>query len=272
MHRIRWRARGSDSRRCGQRYAGQQGDDKDAVNRGASVALMTETLSAISTSTAMKSCWLASDKGNAHGFTTSYRDLCCLLWRRPWRRTRRYQQFASRAAPTRHVETGQLPTMDTTPSFDAGRAADRYLARVSGVARTRSDAYFEGGYWLEAAGPDLCAGRGGVSAVDADFLRIQEWAEERTHSRGGQVMLYAACYVPTVTLATADATKAFPRTCSMAYPTRISGNGWAILHRLCRIYRSADFPATALCRHPQDARAGGSGALAWQLPSIFWRS
>ena len=42
----------------------------------------------------------------------------------------------------------RLPVMDATPKFDAGRATAAYLARVSGAARARSDAYFEGGYWL----------------------------------------------------------------------------------------------------------------------------
>ncbi len=53
-----------------------------------------------------------------------------------------------RAAPTTHVEVQQLGIVDTTPKFDAGRATTAYLARVSGTARAKSDAYFEGGYWL----------------------------------------------------------------------------------------------------------------------------
>ena len=93
--------------------------------------------------------------------------------------------------------------MDTTPSFDAGQAADRYLARISGAARARSDAYFEGGYWLKLLDLIYALGVAAFAAVDAGFrLRIQEWAEDRTHSRSLQVMLYAACYVPIVTLAT----------------------------------------------------------------------
>lgn len=34
------------------------------------------------------------------------------------------------------------------PAFDPVAATDAYLATVSGAARARSDAYFEGGYWL----------------------------------------------------------------------------------------------------------------------------
>ena len=56
-----------------------------------------------------------------------------------------------RAAPTTHVEVQQLGIVDTTPKFDAGRATTAYLARVGGTARAKSDAYFEGGYWLTLA-------------------------------------------------------------------------------------------------------------------------
>ena len=36
--------------------------------------------------------------------------------------------------------------------FDAATATEAYLATVSGEARERSDAYFEGGYVLDAVG------------------------------------------------------------------------------------------------------------------------
>jgi STE24 endopeptidase len=112
------------------------------------------------------------------------------------------QQLPPRAAPTHHVEVGQLASMDTTPAFDPASATARYLARVSGAARARSDAYFEGGTWLRLV--DLLYGLGVAAALlwSQASLRIQDWAEERTHSRSLQVMLYAACYVPIVTLAT----------------------------------------------------------------------
>src|SRR5258707_112663 len=111
-------------------------------------------------------------------------------------------QLGPRAAPTTHIQTGSLPVMDTTPFFDAAQATAKYLARVSGAARARSDAYFEGGYWLQLV--DLAYGLGvaglllwlGISA------RIQDWAEERTPRRPYQVILYTAAYVPIVAAAT----------------------------------------------------------------------
>src|ERR1700757_4069141 len=98
-------------------------------------------------------------------------------------------QLPPPAAPTRHVEVGQLSTMDTTPAFDPAQATERYLAKVNGAARARSDAYFEGGYWLKLI--DLIYALGVAAALlwSQASLRIQEWAEARTHGRNGQVLL-----------------------------------------------------------------------------------
>ena len=58
-------------------------------------------------------------------------------------------QLGPRAAPTTQIQVGTLPVMDTTPAFDAAKATERYLAKIKGEARARSNAYFEGGYWLK---------------------------------------------------------------------------------------------------------------------------
>ncbi|OYW04389.1 MAG: hypothetical protein B7X11_02985, partial [Acidobacteria bacterium 37-65-4] len=47
-------------------------------------------------------------------------------------------------------ETGALAT--TKPSFDPVAATDAYLAKLTPEQRARSDAYFEGGYWLQLWG------------------------------------------------------------------------------------------------------------------------
>lgn len=38
------------------------------------------------------------------------------------------------------------------PTFDAGRATDAYIATVPAADRAQSDAYYEGGYWIEFLG------------------------------------------------------------------------------------------------------------------------
>lgn len=111
-------------------------------------------------------------------------------------------ELPPRAAPTNHIEVGQLPTMDTTPAFDPAQTTARYLARVKGAARARSDSYFEGGYWLKLLDLVYALAVAAVLLWSQVSSRIQEWAQGRTHSRNTQVLLYIACYVPIVTLAT----------------------------------------------------------------------
>ncbi len=111
------------------------------------------------------------------------------------------QQLPPVAAPTRHVEVGQLPVLNTVPQFDPQAATETYLARVSGDARRNSDAYFEGGYYLTIL--DLAYGL--VIAALLLWLqisaRISDWAQDKTHSRAWQVMLYFAVYFSAVTIA-----------------------------------------------------------------------
>jgi STE24 endopeptidase len=110
-------------------------------------------------------------------------------------------QLGPRAAPTAQIQVGTLPVMDTTPTFDAQAATKAYLAKVSGEARAKSDAYYEGGYILQLV--DLAY----ALAIAALLLwlqistRIRDWVEDRTHSRGYQVMLYGAAYVALTTAA-----------------------------------------------------------------------
>jgi STE24 endopeptidase len=110
-------------------------------------------------------------------------------------------QLGPRAAPTAHVQVGSLPYTGT-PAFDAEKATDKYLARVSGAARARSDAYFEGGYWLQLVDLIYALAIAGLLLWLQISSRIAEWAEGRTHSRTWQVMLYAAVYIPLVAAAT----------------------------------------------------------------------
>ncbi|MFO1247874.1 MAG: M48 family metallopeptidase [Alphaproteobacteria bacterium] len=110
-------------------------------------------------------------------------------------------EMGPRAAPTTKVQVGTLDYMGT-PAFDAAKATDKYLSRVSGAARAKSDAYFEGGYWLQLV--DLIYGLAVASLLLWLQIssRLSDWLHERTHSRTGQVMLYVAIYVPLTTLLT----------------------------------------------------------------------
>jgi STE24 endopeptidase len=109
-------------------------------------------------------------------------------------------QLPPSAAPLVRVQSSALPLIDATPAFDAGRATADYLSRVSGAARARSDAYFEGGYWLQLL--DLLYGLGIAALLLFGGLsaRLRDWAEERTRSRSTQVILYGVGYITAVTL------------------------------------------------------------------------
>lgn len=50
------------------------------------------------------------------------------------------------------ITTTLLAAVAAVPTFDPHEAAQAYLSSLKGAARARSDAYFEGGYWLELWG------------------------------------------------------------------------------------------------------------------------
>lgn len=107
-----------------------------------------------------------------------------------------------RAAPTVEIQVSTLPVMDTTPAFDAEAATRAYLAKVSGEARAKSDAYVQGGYLLQLAGLIYALAIASLLLWLQISTRIRDWAEEQTRSRPYQVMLYALVYVPLVTVIT----------------------------------------------------------------------
>jgi STE24 endopeptidase len=53
--------------------------------------------------------------------------------------------YASADTPALRIPPGA----EASPAFDAARATDAYLASVPPDKKARSDAYFEGGYWLQ---------------------------------------------------------------------------------------------------------------------------
>jgi STE24 endopeptidase len=116
-----------------------------------------------------------------------------------------------RAAPTHQVQVEALPVVDATPKFDAARATNTYLARISGAARARSDAYFEGGYWLMLLDLVWALAIAGLLLWLRISAGLRDWIADRTRSRTGQTLFYAGAY----TMLTAAAT--FPLTVYEGY-------------------------------------------------------
>ena len=84
---------------------------------------------------------------------------------------------------------------EATAAFDPEAATRAYLATVNGAARAKSDAYFEGGYWLILWGAlvgiasDLAILHFGLSA------KFRDWAERWCKWRWLVPALYTAPYV-----------------------------------------------------------------------------
>ena len=106
------------------------------------------------------------------------------------------------AAPVTAVDVHNLPALGSKTTFDPQKSTNAYLAQVSGAARARSDAYFEGGYVL------LVVDAIYALAVSALLLwlnisaRLRSLAERWSHSRFWQASLYAAGYLVVTAVAT----------------------------------------------------------------------
>jgi len=87
-------------------------------------------------------------------------------------------------------------------AFDPVTATQRYMDRVQGEARVRSDAYSEGGYWLLLW--DLLYGLTVAWLLLSRQIssRIRDFAERRTQRRNLQTLIYALVYVPLTALLT----------------------------------------------------------------------
>lgn len=87
------------------------------------------------------------------------------------------------------------------PAFDAEAATEAYLARLAPDARARSDAYFEGGYWLQAW--DFLIGLALAAALLASGLsaRMRDLAARISQRPALQTALYGLQYFLLTTLA-----------------------------------------------------------------------
>jgi len=87
-------------------------------------------------------------------------------------------------------------------AFDPEAATEAYLARLSPEARARSDAYFEGGYWLELWNFLLGLGIAGLLLGTRLSARLRDAVERWTRFRFLRSVLFAAGYILLVSLLT----------------------------------------------------------------------
>ncbi|HST29791.1 MAG TPA: M48 family metallopeptidase [Chthoniobacterales bacterium] len=92
-------------------------------------------------------------------------------------------------------EVSPSPPTESAKSFDPVAATNALLATVPANQRAKSNAYFEGGYWLllwnflVAAAISIFLLASGLSA------RLRDFAERRTNSKTVQVAIYAVGYI-----------------------------------------------------------------------------
>jgi STE24 endopeptidase len=87
-----------------------------------------------------------------------------------------------------------------TGGFDPEVATQAYLASLQGAARAKSDAYFEGGYWLLLWGALIGVGSHWLMLRLGWSAAWRSWAERRTKRRPLQRALYALPYTLTAAL------------------------------------------------------------------------
>ena len=92
--------------------------------------------------------------------------------------------------------TVAVPPAAAAPAgaFDPAAATEAYLARVPAADRERSDAYFEGGYWLLLWNLLWGLAVAGLLLGTRLSARMRDFAERTTRFRTMRVAIYAALY------------------------------------------------------------------------------
>jgi STE24 endopeptidase len=104
-------------------------------------------------------------------------------------------------APARAAEA-PMAAPQAGAAFDPEAATEAYLARVSPEARARSDAYFEGGYWLDLWNFLLGLGIAWLLLGTRISARMRDAVERWTRFQFLRTVLYAAGYILLVSLLT----------------------------------------------------------------------
>ena len=84
------------------------------------------------------------------------------------------------------------PEAQWGPDFDAAQATEAYIATIPAAERAKSDAYFEGGYWIGAWGTLITVLIAWLLLGTRSSARLRDFAERRTRSQFPQVFVFAA--------------------------------------------------------------------------------
>jgi STE24 endopeptidase len=90
------------------------------------------------------------------------------------------------------------PNAALTPDFDVEKATQAYMNLLSPAQRARSDAYFEGGYWLQLWGFVYSLGVSWLLLANRRSARLLEFLERVARRRWLRNILYSAAYIVAV--------------------------------------------------------------------------
>ena len=98
------------------------------------------------------------------------------------------------------AESSSPTDQGATPAFDVAAATEAYLAKMPADKRAKSDAYFEGGYWLQLWGFLYGLGVAWVMLGTGLSVRVRDLARRLGRKKPLETALYWVMYLPIVTL------------------------------------------------------------------------
>jgi STE24 endopeptidase len=101
-----------------------------------------------------------------------------------------------------HIPAASAPASAATSRFNVDTTTNAYMAQLSPQARARSDAYFEGGYWLVLWDCLWAVGIAWLLLGSRLSVRMRDFAERFTRFRWLQTAIYAVQYIVLTTLLT----------------------------------------------------------------------
>lgn len=87
------------------------------------------------------------------------------------------------------------PGAAMSADFNVERATQAYMSLLTPAQRARSDAYFEGGYWLQLWGFLYSLGVAWLLLSGRRSARVRDWSERLTRLSWLRTMIYSSVYV-----------------------------------------------------------------------------
>jgi len=103
---------------------------------------------------------------------------------------------------TSTAETIIPPGAEWTPGFDVAQATDAYIATIPAAEREKSDAYFEGGYWIDLWGTLIIVAIAWLLLSTRFSARLRDYVERHFRRVNLQVLAYVLVFLVVLGLLT----------------------------------------------------------------------